>query len=1349
MSLKYRLLIIAAIPLVLLTIMAVNTIHSSWVERSMANTFVKDVALASDISNLVHEMQRERGASAGFISSRGKSFANDLSRHRQDVDAAIQNLAATVTDGRAIHGEKFAPIKANLDRLRNFRNQVTDQSASVPEVAKFYTDIIDNLMTWSGSNLTEQAPTNIAPSVASYLYVDRAKEKAGLERAMGAAGFGAGNFNNTVYKRFASLGAQQDALLTEAEASAKPTQARLINGLITGSAETKVRNLRSEADQNALRATPLNTSGSVWFATATARIDEMYQVQSRLVDGMRSDAASVASVAGRQLFITLGMGIFFIAVTMGATIYSVRIISSPLESLRNTMVQIGEGDYNVEIENDGRTDEIGAIATTLKDVASNLKAGVETTRTAVFKGSAFEGASKAMMMVDRDFNVTFINEATVALLGKHADAFREMWPSFNPDNMVGTNIDIFHKNPGHQRKILSDPSNLPYTTDISLGDLRISLHVTGVFDQHGEYVGNTLEWDDVTETRTNVSMLEALDASQAIIEFDLDGKIINANQNFLKAMGYRLDEIAGRHHRMFVDPSFAESVDYQGFWESLGRGEVKDGKFLRYDKTGNEVWIQASYNPVLDGNGKPFKVVKFAADITEAEEKGREALFKSAAFGGSSIAMMMIDRDFQVTYVNDSTRAMLSTHADAFRKLWPTFNGDQIIGTCIDMFHKNPNHQRQLLSDPKNLPYRTDITVGDLKFALSVSGVFDGKGNYVGNVLEWDDVTEARTNSGILSALNKAQAVIEFDVDGRILNANENFLATMGYRASDVIGQHHSMFVDQKYAMSNEYREFWDRLGQGEAAAEKFKRIGRGGKEVWIHAIYNPIIDANGKVFKVVKFASDITQQEIDSNENFSKIDAIARSQAVIEFELDGTIIDANQNFLDAMGYLKDEIVGKKHALFVEEDYGKSEEYRQFWDGLRRGEYRDGTFKRQAKGDRDVWIMASYHPVLDLNGNPYKVVKFASDVTQAELDRRAVEEERKAHAAEQEQVVQTLADGLQKLSVGNLTANIEQEFPGEYKQLRMDFNAAVTQLRDVMSTVVNNANGIERGVNEISQAADDLSKRTENQAASLEETAAALNQATTAVNETAGAAKHAYDIVGNARNEATESGEIVREAVSAMSEIERSSGEINQIISVIDEIAFQTNLLALNAGVEAARAGEAGRGFAVVASEVRALAQRSSDAAKEIKQLISASTQHVDSGVDLVGKAGSALGNIVERVAEVSQLVSNIASSAEEQSRGLGEINSAVNQMDQVTQQNAAMVEQSTAASHALKQEANELIRMVSHFSTGDAGAAPIPQASNPGVVEQQQRVASFAATNGNAAIKIDGTDSDDDWAEF
>ncbi len=428
---------------------------------------------------------------------------------------------------------------------------------------------------------------------------------------------------------------------------------------------------------------------------------------------------------------------------------------------------------------------------------------------------------------------------------------------------------------------------------------------------------------------------------------------------------------------------------------------------------------------------------------------------------------------------------------------------------------------------------------------------------------------------------------------------------------------------------------------------------------------------------------------------------ALSRSQAMIEFTPEGVILRANDNFYDTMGYTADEVVGKHHSTFASAEFASSEEYRQFWRTLNSGQFVAGKFHRLAKGAREVWLLASYNPVFDVNGRLDKVVKLASDITAAEQNALCLEAERQESRAQQEHAVEALGSALSAVARGDLTFRISGAFPAEYRQVQSDFNTALDQLEQVMGGIIEAGGAIHSGAGEISTAADDLSRRTESQAARLEETAAALDEITATVSRTAEVSRTARGFVDRTAERATASGIVVGDAIIAMQRIEASAAQIGQIVGVIDEIAFQTNLLALNAGVEAARAGDAGRGFAVVAQEVRALAQRSADAAKEIKTLISASNREVRAGVDLVGKTGDALGQIVTDVASITELVTEIAASAQEQSAGLSEVNTAINAMDQMTQQNAAMVEESTAASHSLAQQSVELARLTGQFRVG------------------------------------------------
>ena len=364
----------------------------------------------------------------------------------------------------------------------------------------------------------------------------------------------------------------------------------------------------------------------------------------------------------------------------------------------------------------------------------------------------------------------------------------------------------------------------------------------------------------------------------------------------------------------------------------------------------------------------------------------------------------------------------------------------------------------------------------------------------------------------------------------------------------------------------------------------------------------------------------------------------------------------------------------------------------------------------------------------------------------ADAEKEAAAQQARQTQAERERVVAELASGLGDLAKGDLTRRLDRIFPAEYEALRADFNRASDALRELVNSINGSTGAVRSGANEIAQVAEELSRRTEVQASTLEETAAALEQITATVRETASRAQQAMAVVGQTRDQAAASGQVVTSAVEAMGQIEQSASKITQIIGVIDEIAFQTNLLALNAGVEAARAGDAGRGFAVVASEVRALAQRSAEAAKEIKALISTSAREVGAGVDLVGQTGKALQRIVGQIAEINGVVTEISASAGEQSTGLHQVNSAVNQMDQVTQQNAAMVEQSTAASHALAREAEELARLISRFQVGNE---PAPRAESRPAPSAAPRHSAPTYSRAATARKIEPHAETEGWEEF
>lgn len=545
-----------------------------------------------------------------------------------------------------------------------------------------------------------------------------------------------------------------------------------------------------------------------------------------------------------------------------------------------------------------------------------------------------------------------------------------------------------------------------------------------------------------------------------------------------------------------------------------------------------------------------------------------------------------------------------------------------------------------------------------------------------------------------LAALDQAFAIIEFTPDGEILTANAMFCEVFGYERAEIIGRPHRIFVDEAYGLTPDYARFWSELRARRINSGEFMRMRKDGSSLWIRASYSPVINGAGKVIKIVKLALDITQEKLAAAQNDSLLKAIDRSQAIIEFSLDGQILDANDNFLATMGYKREEVVGRHHSLFVEPNYAGSEAYNDFWSRLRGGDFQSGEFRRIGKDGREVWLQAQYNPILSADGQVLKVAKIATDLT------------------ERMQQVLVVGEALQGLAQGDLRSRVQQTLMGSLDGLRMAFNDSVATLHGTMGAVVNATINVSAGADEIAAGADGLARRTEQQAASLEQTAATLEQISATVSRTAAGAQHADAVVERANLEAERSSGVMLSAIQAMEGVERSAAQMSQIIGVIDEIAFQTNLLALNAGVEAARAGEAGRGFAVVAQEVRGLAQRSAQAAREVKILISSSTDQVDQGVALVGDAGQALRAILTQIHDIRTLVGAISQSAQEQAAGLNQVSAAVGEMDRLLQSNAGMVEETTAAAHMLKDQARDLARRVAGFRLGDAPSQNLERAA-------------------------------------
>ncbi len=913
------------------------------------------------------------------------------------------------------------------------------------------------------------------------------------------------------------------------------------------------------------------------------------------------------------------------------------------------------------------------------------------------------------------------------------------------------------------------------------------------------------------EERLRHAALAALERGWPMLRLSADGTILSATARFAALLGTTPELLQGRPHATLLCTEERDGTAAQGFAAAVARGMPAKACLRHEGRDGRRVPLTLEAVPVAGAEDVAIPgglALVLANDVTEAEALATTARRHRMLLDLVSAAVMAVDREWVVTAVNEAARRLLRQHAEAFRTLCPGLDPERIVGSVLDLGRCDPSLARGMPADGRDPPHRADIRVGGLTFALQVSATHDAAGRPDGNILEWTDVTAIRAEEhrvrseleGQIAAIRRSQAVISFDLNGRILDANDNFLKALGYAPEEVKGQHHSMFCDPAYRQSAEYRAFWEKLGRGEYDAGQYKRIGKGGREVWIQASYNPILDRDGKPLEVVKFATDITAEKLKSADHEGQIAAIGKSQAVITFDLTGRILDANQNFLSVLGYTLDEVRGKHHSIFVEQAERESAEYRAFWEKFGRGEYDSGRYKRLGRGGKAVWIQASYNPILDPDGRPFKVVKYATDVTgevlAAQAQQQAVAETEAVVAAAEANdfgsriPIEGKDGALRRLCAGvnSIVDTLEAQFrmaeslkaavsetqtivaaahsndlsrriamtgkSGEIATLCEGVNGMLDTMSGVVATLAESAGTISVAAREIAMGNSDLSQRTEEQASSLEETSASLEQLTGTVRQNADNAQAANKLAASASETAMRGGQVVTEVVRTMDGIAQSSRKISDIIGVIDEIAFQTNILALNAAVEAARAGEQGRGFAVVAAEVRSLAQRSANAAKEIKALISDSVERVGEGSKLVAAAGATMDEIVVSVRRVTDIMAEISAASQEQSGGIEQVNTAVSQMDKITQQNAALVEEAAAAAKSMEEQTEALQQVVAGFILAEGQAAPpvapaAPARTMPAPSPAKARGVKTAPRARARTPRAAEAEADDEWKEF
>ncbi len=996
---------------------------------------------------------------------------------------------------------------------------------------------------------------------------------------------------------------------------------------------------------------------------------------------------------------------------------------------------------------------------------------------------ALQCIAAPVFLVDAQVRVTFWSAGMENLTGEPSDSMvgREAWQAFF-ESPTETPVDVAVRSAEKAEDAIA-------VTHRQTGKVRhVRFTARPISDSGGNPAGAVAELGQSTdnapaaveaklESEDLRGQIEGINASQAVIQFSPDGTILAANDNFLATLGYSAEEVQGEHHSKFVEPGQEQGSEYRDFWRALAAGEAQVGEFMRLGKGGKEVWIQASYTPIKNRDGEVFKVVKYATDITA--QKLQNADFQGQIEGiDATQAVIHFDSEGTILEANDiflqamgySLAEVKGRHHSMF--VQPEYGKTREYRRFWQSLAQGEAQQGEFK--------RLGKGGKEVWIQASYTPIKDVKGRVFKVVKYASDVTQQKLRNadfqGQIQGINLTQAVIQFDTQGNILDANENFLGTFGYSLSEIQGRHHSLFVDADEKDSEEYRRFWQSLAAGEAHTGEFKRLSKDGCEVWIQASYTPIKDFEGRVLKVVKYATDITEAKLRNQILQSQIGGNNSPQAVIQFEVDGTVLGANDNFLKTMGYQLHEVEGRHHSIFVDPSDRHSNEYSRFWQALAAGEAQTGEFRRVTKDGTEVWLQASYSPIEDLNGKVFKVVKYATDITEQKQTIRDVSS--LIESAKEGQLDDRLdvsgADGdnrllrenvnqmldvitgpineisqvLQAVAQKDLTRSVQGQYKGRMDELKQAVNTAVSQLGESMSQVVEATKQVSLAAGQIAHNSQSVAQGATDQANALEQTSKSLEDISSQTKLNADNTKRAEALAQGTKGIAEAGSDAMGRMLDAMGRIKGSAEDTSAIIKDINEIAVQTNLLALNAAVEAARAGEAGRGFAVVAEEVRNLSQRAKEAASKTESLIAQSARLADEGGCISGEVSNSLSEIMQSVSKVTSIVTEITAASGEQSRGIDQVNDAVSEMDSAVQSAAANSEKTSSAAEVLAEQSKELSTMLGCFRLKGIGLSGSGDSArlNPSSAAGSRRP-SFG--DGASTLDSDGTETDGLMAAF